>query len=62
MVKILLGKLPNLHIQYAWISIIKEQNSYQNVKVEKTVVFVKTLTITIPSLILVPFFSCPVKL
>ena len=40
--KILLAKLKNLYIQYAWISIMKKQNSNQNVKVEKMVVFVKT--------------------
>ena len=42
MVKILLVKLKNLYIQYAWISIIKKQNHNQNEKVEKMVVFVKT--------------------
>ena len=42
MVKILLVKLKNLYIQYAWISIIKKQNHNQHVKVEKVVVFVKT--------------------
>ena len=31
-----------LHIQYAWISIMKKQNSNQNGKVEKMVVLVKT--------------------
>ena len=38
-VKILLVKLKNLYIQFAWISIMKKQNSKQNVKVEKIVVF-----------------------
>ena len=42
LVKILLCKLKNLYIQYAWISIMKKHNSNQNVKVEKMVVFVKT--------------------
>ena len=42
MVKILLFKLNYLYIQYAWISIMKKQNSNQNVKVEKVVVLVKT--------------------
>ena len=51
MVKILLVKLKNLYIQYAWIWIMKKQNS----KVEKMVVFVQILIITIPSLILVAF-------
>ena len=51
MVKILLVKLKNLYIQYAWIWIMKKQNS----KVEKMVVFVQILIITIPSLILVTF-------
>ena len=39
--KILLVKLKYLYIQYAWISIMKKQNSNQNVKVGKMVVFVK---------------------
>ena len=38
--KILLAKLKYLYIRYAWISIMKKQNS--NVKVEKMVVLVKT--------------------
>ena len=38
-VKILLVKLKNLYIQFAWISIMKKQNSKQNVKVEKMVVY-----------------------
>ena len=42
MVKSLLIKLKYLYIQYAWISIMKKQNSYQNGKVEKVVVLVKT--------------------
>ena len=40
--KILLDKLKHLCIQYAWISIMKKQNSSQNGKVEKMVVLVKT--------------------
>ena len=40
--KILLAKLKNLYLQYAWVSIMKKQNSNENVKVEKMVVFVKT--------------------
>ena len=42
LVKILLVKLKHLYIPYAWISIVKKQNSNQNVKVEKMVVLVKT--------------------
>ena len=42
LVKILLVKLNYLNIQYAWISIMKKQNSNQNVKVEKMTVLVKT--------------------
>ena len=34
MVKSLLIKLKYLYIQYAWISIMKKQNSHQNVKIE----------------------------
>ena len=34
--------LKYLNIQYAWISIMKKQNSNQNGKVEKMVVLVKT--------------------
>ena len=40
--KILLVKLKQLYIPYAWISIVKKQNTNQNVKVEKMVVLVKT--------------------
>ena len=40
--KILLAKLKNLYIQCAWISIMKKQNSNQNVKDEKMVLFVKS--------------------
>ena len=42
LVKILLFKLKYLYIQYAWISIMKKQNSNQNRKVEKVVALVKT--------------------
>ena len=35
-------KLKDLYIQYSWISIMKKQNSNQNVKVAKMVLFVKT--------------------
>ena len=38
----LLVKLKYLYIQYAWISIMKRQNSNQNGKVEKMAVHVKT--------------------
>ena len=41
-VKTLLVKLKNLYIQYAWISNMQKQNSNQNVRVKKMVVFVKT--------------------
>ena len=40
--EILLVKLKYLYIQYAWISIMKKQNSSQTLKVEKMVVLVKT--------------------
>ena len=40
--KILLVKLKYNYIQYAWISIMKKENSNQNGKVEKMVVLVKT--------------------
>ena len=40
--KILFFKLKYLYIQYAWISIMKKQNSNQIIKVEKIVVLVKT--------------------
>ena len=42
MVKTLLVKLKNVYVQFAWILIKKKQNSNQNVRVEKMVVFVKT--------------------
>ena len=42
LVKILFLKLKYLYIQYAWISIMKKQNSNQNGKAEKMVVLVKT--------------------
>ena len=59
LVKILLVKLKYLYIQYAWISIIKKQNSNENGKVEKMVVLVKLLFIAITSF---NFCNCPVKL
>ena len=40
--EILLVKLKYLYIQYAWISIMKKQNSNQNWNVENMVVIVKT--------------------
>ena len=40
--KILLVQLKYLYIQYAWISVMKKQNSNQNVNVEKMVVLMKT--------------------
>ena len=43
MVKNLLVKLKYFYLQYAWIWIMKKQNSDQNGKVEKMVVLVKTL-------------------
>ena len=42
MVKTLLVKLKNVYVQFAWILIKKKQNSNQNVRVKKMVVFVKT--------------------
>ena len=42
LVKILLVKLKYLYLQYTWISIMEKQNSNQNGKVEKMVVFVKS--------------------
>ena len=46
MVKILLVKLKNLYIQFAWVSIMEKQNSNQNMKVEFN---------------FGNFFSCPVN-
>ena len=43
LVKNLLVKLKYFYLQYAWIWIMKKQNSDQNGKVEKMVVLVKTL-------------------
>ena len=40
--KILLVKLKYLYIEYAWISIMKKQNSNQSVNVEKMLVLAKT--------------------
>ena len=58
LVKILLINLKCLHIQYAWISIMKKQNTNQNVNVERWWYLSKLLTITITSF---NFFSCPVN-
>ena len=58
MKNILLVKLKNLYIQYAWISILKKQNSNQNVRVEKMVVFVKTFDHYHYHY---NFFNCPVN-
>ena len=58
LVKILLINLKYLHIQYAWISIMKKQNSNQNVNVERWWYLSKLLIITIRSF---NFFSCPVN-
>ena len=62
MVKILLVKLKNLYIQFAWIPIMKKQNSNQNVQVEKMVVFVKTFDHHHIMFNFGSFFSCLVKL
>ena len=43
LVKNLLVKLKYFYLQYAWIWIMKKQNSDQNGKVEKMVVLLKTL-------------------
>ena len=61
MKNILLVKLKNLYIQYAWISIMKKQNSKQNVRVEKIVVFVKTFDHYHHKFSFGNFFSCPVN-
>ena len=55
LVKILLFKLKNLYIQYAWIWFMKKQNNNQNVNVEKMWYLSKLLTITITTLILIIF-------
>ena len=62
LVKILLAKLKYLYIHYALISIMKKQNSNQNVKVEKMVTFVKTFDHYHQQFNFGNFFSCPVKL
>ena len=56
-----LAKLKNLYIHYAWIPIMKKQNSNQNVKVEKIVVFVKTFDYYHQKFNFGNFFSCPVN-
>ena len=55
-------KLKHLYIQYAWISIMKKQNSNQNVKVKKMVVFVKTFDHYHQKFSFGNIFSCHVKL
>ena len=60
--KILFAKLKNLYIQYAWTSIMKKQNSNQNVKVGKMVVFVKTFDYYHLKFNFGGLLSCPVKL
>ena len=60
--KILLVKLKYLYTQYAWISIMKKENSNQNMKVEKMMVYVKTLDRYHHKFNFGNFFSCPVKL
>ena len=60
--KTLLAELKNFCIQYAWVLIIKKQNSNQNVKVEKMVIFVKTFNYYDDKFNFGNFFSCPVKL
>ena len=62
LVKILLAKLTSLYIRYAWISIMKKQNSNQNVKAEKMMLFVKTFDYYQHKVNFGNFFSCPVKL
>ena len=62
LVKLLLVKLKYLYIQYASISIMKKQNSNQNVTVEKMVVFVKTFGHYHHKFNFGNFFSCHVKL
>ena len=59
--KILLAKLKNLYIQYVWITIMKKQNSNQNVKFEKIVVFVKAFDYYHHKFDFGNFFSCPVN-
>ena len=61
MVNILLLKLKNLYIQYAWISIMKKQNSNQNVQVKKMVMFIKTFDHYHHKFSFYNFFSCPVN-
>ena len=61
LVKILLAKLKSLYIEYAWISIMKKQNSNQNVKAEKMMLFVKTFDYYQHQVNFGNIFSCPVK-
>ena len=60
--KIFLVKLKYLYTQYAWISIMKKQNSNQKMKAEKMLVFVKTFDHYHHKFNFGNFFSCPVKL
>ena len=60
--KIQLVKLKYIYIQYAWISIIKSQNSNQNVKVKKMVVFLKTFDHYRHKFNYGNVYTCPVKL
>ena len=59
---ILLAKLKNLYIYHARILILKRQNSTQKMKIEKTMVFVKTFDHYHHSFNFGHFFSCPLKL
>ena len=61
MVNILLVRWKNLYIQYVWISIMKKQNSIQNVRVKKMVVFVKIFDHYHHNFSFGNFFSCPVN-
>ena len=61
MVSILLVGWKNLYIQYVWISIMKKQNSIQNVTVKKMVVFVKIFDHYHHNFSFGNFFSCPVN-
>ena len=60
--EILLVKLKYLYTHYAWISIIKKQNSSQNVEVEKMVIFVKMFPHYHHKFNFGNFYSSPVKL
>ena len=62
LVKILLANLNKLFIQYDSISIMKKQNSYQKVKAQKMVVFVKIFDYYHHKFNFGNFVSCLVKL